>query len=268
MKFVVKGCLGLLLMVSLTFAATGDSKADKWISKLIDSYGDAPFSADMTIEMDMEVGGQAITGKIDGVHYFKDAKTQRMEMKMDMVVPQQGPMKIEMLLVMDGAMLWMKMNNPAMGGDMYMKASFETLAKAGQGGPMGNIGDLTKMSPVETFKKMKDMMDFTVAEESGGKVVLSAELTDEAANIVNMGGMPMGEMLKGGKIHITMDAKKVFPIQSQVHLNGKPAVTTTYGNVKKLGEAEIKEGALFSYTPPENAFVIDLGQMMNQQQQQ
>jgi len=259
----------VLMAVSAAVWAGGDAEAEKWLEKLVGLYEKSPYSADLAVEMSVPMGGDMkMENSVSGVHYYSDAKHQRMDLKMDMNMPGQGQMNMGMLLVFDGSMLWMKTSGAQVGGEMYMKMGLDAMEKMVEAGGQQaqQMANLSNMSPARMLENMKKYMEFTVKDASGDKVILEASMTAEAVESMGMNSLP-GVSPENMSLTISMDKNDVLPLETTVFMNGGQIMKTTYSNYKKLSQDDVEKQGLFSFTPPEDAFVIDMEQMMQQQQQ-
>lgn len=244
-----------------TFAGS-DAKSTEWLEKMAKVYGEMPFSMDYSGEMSMNQMGQSISIKLDGNMIAKTQKEQAATMNMQMSMPQQGNMDMKAKYVLDGTTMWTEMQMPqAMGGMVQVtKMSLEKLeqmkAQSGMPGMMGG----GPMDPAEMVKGLQKQMDFVFKGVKDGKVTLEAKMTQEAAKTMGLANAqnPIEDM----SMLITLDEKNIFPAEMAVNMVDKEGQQIPFVfkflNFKKMKSVD---DALFKYTAPEGAMVIDADQM-------
>ncbi len=263
LKFSLCALLCAALFCLPTFAGS-DAKSTEWLEKMAKVYVDMPFSMDYTGEMSMNQMGQSISIKLDGNMIAKTQKEQAATMSMQMAMPQQGNMDMKAKYVLDGTMMWTEMQMPqSMGGmvqvtKMSLAKLDEMKAQAGMPGMMGG----GPMDPAEMVKGLQKQMDFVFKGIKDGKVTLEAKMTQEAAK--NMGLANGQSTIEDMSMTVTLDEKNIFPAKMAVNMTSTDGQQVpfvfTFKNFKKMSSVD---DALFTYTPPEGAMVID-GDQMNQ----
>jgi len=256
------------LSVFAVAAWAGDAEAEKWIEKLAGIYEKAPYSADIEMDMSMSMGEMKMDMKMEGVHCFGGPLHQRMNMKTSINVPGQAEMVMDMLMVHDGAVMWMEMKGGQI-GEMYMKMSLETMQELiDSGAPQAQqFANLANMSASEMIEKMKEFMNFEFAGEQDGRVTLRADVTPEGAKAMNLASNPAMD-LTDMKLELSMDAVDIMPMGVKMFLNDVEIMTMRYDNFKKLTQEEVDAQGLFSYQPPEGVTVMDMERMLQPQQEQ
>ncbi len=258
----IRRLLGSFLILSLALPVSAESSPDaqKWIEKLISIYDQGPFKVDYEAELDMSSLGQPMAGSLTGNLIQADRSHSRVEIALDMPNPSgmpEGGTSMTMLVVTDGTTVWTEMNNPALGSRQVTRVSLEDLKKAGdsQGGLAASP---TSMDPVAQLENLTQAMDFEVLEKAAGTVTLRGKVTEETRAQLGMLAAPGVD----GFIFV-IDEKTGFP--TQVRADGEnPFVTMNFRNLEFVDKASLAEG-LFTYSPPKDVPVMDLGPMLNAQ---
>jgi hypothetical protein len=169
----------------------------------------------------------------------------------------QGTVEIGMLMVADGSVMWTEMDNPIMGGKQVMKIGIDRMEEMASASPgMGIGGGWTGMDPVSQIRQLSELFDFDVSETTGGRVVLSAAMTEEALSRL---GVPAAAAATLTSFTLVVDEATGFP--TELRLGGEaPLMVMGFTNFRKLDDSAI-DPELFTYTPPEGAQVMDLGAM-------
>lgn len=263
---MMKRVATLSLAVVLTFLAAGWVQAEStpdaraWLEKMVSFYDRGPFRVHYSADMRVTQQEQSMSMDMEGDMTHADPKHMRMDFSMDMMMPGagQGPLKMKMLMVIDGDTVWMDMDNPMMGGRRVMKMSYEQAEQSG-----GNIGldSLKNMDPVNQMKEMMDEFDFQVVREEGGEVVLSAPMDPDAlARMGQMGQMAQGQSTEGWEMVLVLDAGDAVPKEVRMGAQDDPVMTMRFSDWEFFGEGGAPAGT-FEYTPPEGVQVMDLGAM-------
>ncbi|CAM2005874.1 LolA family protein [Acanthopleuribacter pedis] len=270
MKKSLKCSLVALLCATfllLPLHAGSDAKSAEWLEKMAKAYANMPYSLNYTGAMTVNQMGQEISMKMDGKMIAKDQTHQNMTMKMTMNTPA-GPMDMNALYVLDGRMMWTEMKMPPQAGGMTQvtKLSLEAMEKMNEEMGFGGMGMQGPMDPAQMVKNMEKTLDITFKGIADGKVTMQAEMTEEAAK--KMGMAQPGTPVKGMKMTLILDEKNIWPTTMKMEMEGpegqKMPFEFNFNDFKKLDKVD---DALFTYTAPEGAMVIDGDQMMKQQQQ-
>jgi outer membrane lipoprotein-sorting protein len=253
--------LGILTLVAVAFAAPAwaesSAEAKVWLEKMGEMYGHGPFSMDYDATMQTAQMGQTVDVTMDGKVTYGDEKHMRMDLNMKMGMAG-ATMDTKMLGVADGEIMWMEVESPMMGGRQIMKVALDRmddLAKTGGGAAMGG----GSMDPMSQVRDLAERYDFQVADVSGGRVTLTATLSDE-----DLKDIPQAQGTEDAdKLALVLDEKTGVPVE--VRMGGDtPYVTMHFNNLKSHEPGSLPDD-YFTYTPPEGAQVVDLGQMMEMQ---
>lgn len=252
-----------LTLIALNLTAGSDEESKKWIAKMAEVYQKAPLSLDISADMNISQGGMSMTAVMGGDMVYADQKHYKMNMNMNINIPQQGEMKTTILSISDGTTVWTEMENPMMGGKQVMKLSIEKAEEFAEQ-QVGISGMGGGMDPAKMVEAMEKMLDIKFDGIKEGKAHLIAELTPESAAMFGQSGV---QDMKMGKFIMKMDEKNVFPMEMVIHMNEQPMINIRFHNLKHIKKSEMDMG-LFQYTPPEGVQVMDLEGTMNQMQQQ
>lgn len=212
------------------------------------------------IKASMSMMAMEITGEIA----FKGG---RFRTEMDMNIMGQ-PTSILVVGDQSGT-VWTESN--IMGTKMIMKYEAEQMeAMGGQfGGGMPGMGNgMFSQNPAETLSGFGDMYDLTLegSGEASGVAVwrltgrIKSDMTapvdtvDPTGELASMGFSMDTISIEIGKDDGMMRSMKLGPS------NGEPFMSRVYENVRINPEID---DAMFQYTPPEGAHVMDLGEMMS-----
>jgi outer membrane lipoprotein-sorting protein len=247
--------LALSLLAILAFVATAQAESSPealaWLDKLKQAYQQS-HRVDYTAEMNFEQGGQQLSMTMNGTTTQADREHMRMELDALMRMGEME-MKVRMLGVLDGETLWLESDSPMTGGKQVTRIPAEQAAALAQGGP-GLAGGASGIDPVGQIEQLVQQFDFELAEIKDGRVVLSAQLTEEAAAEL---GRALAEGEGPDEFSLVLDEATAFP--RTMRLGGEvPFMLLTFGDVEFL-DPESLDPETFRYTPPEGVQVFDAG---------
>lgn len=177
---------------------------------------------------------------------------------MEMTAPgADSPVKVELLGVSDGEVVWVETDNPTGGGSQVLRMPLGKLEQIADTTPWAR--NFTRMDPVGQVEDLAELFDFEVVERSQWAVTLRADMTGEglqAAKEVFPGIDPKALT----ELVLVIDVNSGFPKEMRVGSHN-PVMVMRFTKPVRLSEVD---ETLFVYTPPEGAALTDLGALIDE----
>ena len=189
-----------------------------------------------------------------GKQSYLDPEHLRGELKIKTRLPQ-GEIAMDVLMVLMGETVWMKINSPMMGGEQIMKMSLDAMTNMDSMNTLG-LNQADMMDPPRLLANLAKMADLSFGGVKDGKVALHGKLTKEMMSLISATKNDSGAMDQGA-LTILLDEKNVFPLTVTMLVNEESSMNISFGNLKYLNAKELPED-YFNYTPPEGAVITDM----------
>lgn len=232
-------CLISILALNPLYAGDATAYINKALSKM-----EKPFTLKMAMES--SIPNMQTEVKVSGSVAYKDENHSNIDVKLA-ISSAQTPMEMGFKIVDDGTFLWVLTSMPAMGMNQVIKTKSGNSDSLAQ---MPGMEQVKNLNPVNLSKLAKEKLQFKVADRSGGKVTLEAEITDDFSNQTGMNNFG----ISGGKVQWILDEKKSFPMELKL-VSEQASFTAILSDY-----APLKDDSPFSFTPPEGASVMDMTQ--------
>jgi len=258
MMRATKVVLALLGAIAIASTAAGESthEALQWLGRMADVYSGGPLSYGYEAHTTITDMGQTATAKIQGRSTQSDRSHFRIEVTTEMTVPgAEAPMKVRLLGVSDGEVMWVETDDPT-SGTMVIKMPLDKLEQIAEANPWAR--NFTRMDPVRQVEELARLFDFAVVESSQWAVTLRAEMTGEGLEVAKevFAGTDPAALTE---LVLVVDAGTGFPKEMRVG-DDPPAMVMRFTDPERLTELD---DATFVYTPPEGAVLTDLGAMID-----
>ncbi len=236
----------LALMLAVGFSAVASAATtEEVLAKLTKQQGEVKtFEADMkSIVKEPGQEGEMV-GHMAMEVIVKDGKPAGSKMNMKQKMTKDGA-DSTMLMVNDGEFLWVEMKDPESGQVMVIKQKGDSTQ-----GKMNNPNDFT------------DMFDLKLVgeEDFDGQKMWVLEGTPKAKPKTPPTGGMMMEPPQPGKVRMYVGQKDTLCHRYIMYNKaGKEVVDTQLTNIKLNGKLD---PALFKYTPPRGARVMDMSKGM------
>jgi outer membrane lipoprotein-sorting protein len=246
-KWIIVGCaLGLMAGLGLGVASASAATLDEVLALLNKNEATVKnFEADVKISA--KAAGQAVesTGHMVAQPVVKDGKrgVSLMNMKQKMTV---AGMAMETLMVCDGEFIWTETRNPQIGVMVTKNKIDPTKQQTGDAHELQDQYDL-KLVGEEEFDSQK-----TWILEGTPK----AKPADKAADKTAAGAPSMDPAAQVGKVRINVGQTDNMTRRVRTYDKADQEVSDMQmTNIKLNGTLD---PALFKYTPPEGAMIMDL----------
>jgi len=138
-----KVVLALLGAIAIASTAAGESthEALQWLGRMADVYSGGPLTYGYEVHTSITDMGQTATVKMKGRSTQSDRSHFRIEATTEMTVPgEESPMKVRLLGVSDGEVMWVETEDPT-SGTMVIKMPLDKLEQIAEAIKMGhNVG--------------------------------------------------------------------------------------------------------------------------------
>lgn len=229
--------------------ASQNEAAQPWLEKMIEFYDRAPFAVDYEMTMNIQQGDQNMNAKATGNILYRDQTHMRMSLDIAMMIPNMPQeMRMAMLMVFDGEVMWSEVDNP-MAGKQVIKMGISELESAAQRGGFGSF--MSNRDPISQLRALQEMTEFSKVEVADGLVTLEGAFSPEALEKMGPGAASMM-----GALRLVLDADTALPKSVVLGTSEAPTMTIDYTKIAFLDESELEADA-FVYAPPEGVPVME-----------
>ena len=237
--------LFVFLMTTIGSAGDIDALLDRTLGKM-----DQAYSVDFDCVLEMSMGEMALVTEMTGRAHYRDPDHMRMPMRME--VGMEGQMKGgEAIYIADGTHLWVVGKEDGTDQTRVAKRALERAYENRASGPQpGDMPVATRQNPTAYIAVLKQV-DLAETGREGARVTFEGNL--KGKDFAELVGPPFNDVDASGKITVTADADKGFPIDVKIEV-GMMTITVNYDNFADMTGKTFPEGT-FTYVPEEGVAV-------------